>query len=79
MKILTVELDKENELIELHLDKAGAKYLRDLLNKLIEVGQQDHRHLMTDEWGGNELTSDKQNQSEGVKLLHQLKIMYWNE
>lgn len=77
MRVLTIEFDKENELAELHLNKKGAKYLRELLDKLIETDEQDHFHLMTKDWGGDELTMEKQNQSEEVDLLHQLKIMYW--
>ena len=77
MKILTIELDKKNESVELHLDKNGAEYLRDLLTRLIESDVEDHLHLMTDEWGGNELTSEKQNQFSDVDLINHLKIMYW--
>ena len=77
MKILTIELDKKNESVELHLDKNGAEYLRDLLTRLIESDAEDHLHLMTDEWGGNELTSEKQNQFSDVDLINHLKIMYW--
>lgn len=77
MKIFTVELDKEDESVALHLDKNGAEYLRDLLNRLIESDTECHLHLMTEEWGGNELTSEKQNQSAEVGLINQLKMMYW--
>jgi len=77
MKTFTVELDKKDESVELHLDKNGAEYLRDLLTRIIESDVEDHLHLMTDEWGGNELTSEKQNQSSDVDLINQLKIMYW--
>ncbi len=76
-KILTLELDQQGELIELHLNKAGAEYLKNVLVKLIENNQDEHLHLMTPDWGGNELTEEKQNKSNGVKLMHQLKLMYW--
>ena len=42
-----------------------------------ELAERGHFHLMTKDWGGEELTTEKQNQSEEIELLHQLKIMYW--
>jgi hypothetical protein len=76
-KIFTIEIDEQGELVEMHLNKEGAEYLRDILNRVIEVNSDDHLHLMTPDWGGNELTEEKQNQSDTVKLIHQLKLMYW--
>jgi hypothetical protein len=78
MKTLTIELNVEGEALELHLNKDGAEYLRDKLNVLINNDLQDHCHLMTEDWGGNELTSKKQSNSSTTKLLHSLKIIYWN-
>lgn len=79
MKIFTLEFDTESKMLELHLDKTGAQYLRDLLNHLLAKGVQEHQHLMTSDLGGEELTLDKQNQSSHSILLHHLKIMYWND
>ncbi|MCD8042185.1 MAG: immunity protein 32 [Tannerellaceae bacterium] len=76
-KVITIELDQQGETIELHLNKEGAEYLKNILNRLISNNQNDHLHLMTPDWGGNELTTDQQNLSATVKLLHQLKIVYW--
>ena len=78
-KIFTLELDQQDETIEMHLNKAGAEYLRNLLDKLISNNQKEHLHLMTPDWGGDELSNDQQNLSPDINLLHQLKIMYWNE
>ncbi len=77
MKTFTIEFNKEDEAIELHLDKAGAEYLKDLLEKLIEHDEQEHYNLMTEEWGGNELSLEKQSKSSTTKLIHHLKLMYW--
>ncbi len=76
-KIFTIEIDEQGELVEMHLNKEGAEYLRDILNRVIEVNSDDHLHLMTPDWGGNELTEEKQNKSDTVKLIHHLKLMYW--
>lgn len=78
-KVLTLELDQQGELIELHLNKAGAEYLKNVLVKLIENNQDEHLHLMTPDWGGDELSTEQQNLGEDMKLMHQLKIMYWKE
>lgn len=78
-KIFTIEFDKQDETIELHLNKVGAEYLKGVLDKLIYNNQNDHIHLMTPEWGGGELSADQQNLGDDIKLMHQLKIMYWKE
>lgn len=78
-KILTVELDQRGELIELHLNKPGAEYLKNLLVRLIEENQDEHLHLMTPNWGGDELSEAQQNSGENMKLMNHLKIMYWED
>lgn len=78
-KIFTVELDQQSETIELHLNKTGAECLKSILEKLIHYNQDEHVHLMSSDWGGNELSTIQQNLSEEIKLLHQLKITYWKE
>lgn len=78
-KIFTIELDQQGEMIELHLNKAGAEYLRNILDRLISNNKSEHLHLMTPDWGGDELSSNQQNLSANIELLHQLKIMYWDE
>ncbi len=78
-KILTLEFNKQAEFIELHFNKEGAEYLKNILTKLIENDEEEHVHLMTPDWGGNELDAKQQNTSNDFKLIHQLKIMYWKE
>ncbi len=72
-------MDKQDEIIEMHFNKVGAEYLRNILDKLISKDKKDYLHFMSSDWGGEELSSHKQNLSTDVKLLHQLKIMYWKE
>lgn len=78
-KIFTVELDQQGEAIELHINKTGAEYLKNILEMLISNNQDNHLHLMTPDWGGNELSSGQQNLDKDIKLIHQLKVMYWKE
>jgi hypothetical protein len=79
MKLLTVELDEAGDLVEMHMDKAGAIYLRDLLTDLIEADQNTSLHLMSPDWGGDELCADQQNLSDDVSLVNHLKLLYWSE
>ncbi len=76
-KVFTIEFDPKNETLEMHLNKLGAEFLIDELKALIFNNQQEHAHLMTPEWGGNELSSDKQNLSSEVELVNHLKIFFW--
>jgi len=77
--LLTLEFNPNEDVIEIHLNKVGAEYLINNLNRLIKNGENEHIHLLTPEWGGNELTTEKQNLNEETQLIHHLKIMYWNE
>ena len=78
-KIFTIELDEKEKTIELHLNQAGAEYLKNILERLISNNKSEHLHLMTPDWGGNELSSNQQNLSTDAELLHQLKVVYWKD
>lgn len=78
-KLFTFELDSEQELIELHLNREGAEYLKNILEKLILEKDNKDIHLMTPDWGGDELSSDPQNSNENIRLIHHLKLIYWKE
>ena len=76
-KILTFELDNEREVLELHLNEAGASELIEILETLKRNSLQDHEHLMTPSWAGKELTEEKQNLES--ELINHVKIMYWKD
>ena len=76
-KVFTLELDQQGEVVELHLNRIGAEYMR--IDGLIVNNQNEHLHLMTPDWGGGELSAELQNLGDNIKLIHQLKIMYWKE
>lgn len=74
--MLTFETNSENDRIEIHGDK---KDLRELAEMLLDLANSDgphHAHLMSKEWGGSELDSNKQ----GVDnlLYHHVKIFCWS-
>ncbi len=47
-KLLTIEYDSEDEILEMHLDKEGAKLLLNKIQMLLEKDENSHEHLMTD-------------------------------
>jgi hypothetical protein len=49
-KLLTIEYDSEDEILEMHLDKEGAKLLLNKIQMLLEKDENSHEHLMTDTW-----------------------------
>ncbi|MCP4485993.1 MAG: methylhydantoinase [Gammaproteobacteria bacterium] len=73
--MLTFEWDKDSEQLEIHSDAEGLKGLVEQLNKLARLEDGDHLHLMTGDWGGDELSSDKQNSN--AELIHHVKVFKW--
>lgn len=73
-RMLTFELDNNDE-IEIHANKEGLRYLIDQLNNMYLSNKNDHYHLMTPSWAGNELTEEKQN--EASTLINHVRIVFW--
>jgi hypothetical protein len=69
--ILTVELNRAKESVEIYCDKEGLELLRRRLEVLSERG--GHEHLMTPSWAGTELTEELQRA--GNTLINHLEIM----
>lgn len=74
--MLTVEIGlKENgeakEVVEVYFDKEGLDDLQARLS-LIEKGETDHIHLMSETWGLGDLSEEKQR--EGNLLAHHLRL-----
>lgn len=78
-KLFTLEYSNEKELLEVHLNGKSAKELINVLDKLIKNNESEHCHLMTEDWGGSELTSDKQNLSTDFNLINHLKLFFWKD
>ena len=75
--MLTFEPDIKNEIIEIHANKEGIDKLVGYLQSLRDEANPEHIHLMTHEWGGCELTSEKQNHDAGFKLVNHVKLIKW--
>lgn len=78
--VLTFELHKDarGDELAIHGTAAGLEALAHSLLRLVKNtrdGHFNHEHLMTEEWGGSELTSSPQsNESE---LLNHVKVYCW--
>ena len=73
--MLTFEWDNDSEKLEIHADDEGLEELIKKIKKLKSTKGNEHVHLMTEKWGGEELSSDKQNKKS--KLIHHVKIFKW--
>ena len=74
-KLFTVEVSED--LVEIHLNDEGIDFLINRLSLLKKSRNNKHEHLMTPDWGGNEITNIKQNMDDKAKLVHHLKLAYW--
>ena len=78
--MLTFEYDKKDEFLMIHGDADGLQFLQTQIKSLLnsaEKGAINHLHLMSTEWGGSELTSQKQTNDENVEVLNHVKIFCW--
>lgn len=76
--LLTFELSKEADELHVCTDIPGLENLIQELSTLLKwskEGKTEHIHLMTEEWGGHELSSNAQVGS----LVNHVKFYCWNE
>lgn len=73
--MLTFEINNGNEQLEIHGDKEGLLKLAKILTEMAEQNESEHCHLMTGDWGGAELSNDKQ----GLNniLCNHVKVFFW--
>jgi len=79
---LTFEIqgDESEKELMIHGSAEGLKRLAKSLLSLVEntkEGEFDHDHLMTEEWGGCELTSEKK--SKDSELINHVKVYCWKD
>ena len=77
-KLLSFILD-DGEIIDILVNKEGAEFLIDKLQRRIDCGKTEHDHLFTPEWGGEELTSNNLNLDEKSKLINLVNIRYFDD
>ncbi len=78
--MLTVEKDKEAEQIFIHGSPEGLRRLASRLEAIAaetEKSGSSHDHFMTEEWGGNELSSEVQGGKESHSLINHLIVYGW--
>jgi len=78
--LLTFELHEDDKAKEvaIHGTPEGLQSLAQALLKLVKntkEGHFNHDHLMSEKWGGSELTSEPQ--SEESELLNHVKVYCW--
>ena len=76
--LLTFELYKDTEKIFVHGDPAGLEYFANALLKTVAQAKKweiFHNNFFTEEWGGNELSSEKQGEED--KLINPIKVFFW--
>jgi Immunity protein 32 len=73
--LLTFEWDSKNDILEIHGNDKGLEKLKNMLDLLLNKTSDDHIHLMTKNWGGNELSDDKQCVEN--ELINHVKLFKW--
>ncbi len=73
-KQITFELSRDGDCIEIHSNPKGLIYLSDIFTKAASKGA-DHTHLMTENFGGNELSTEKSGADN--RLINYVKIFCW--
>ena len=75
--LLTFEWDYKNEILEIHGNQKGLEKLKTLIDSLLAKTSNDHSHLMTESWGGDELSDDKRCLDN--EIINHVKIFKWVE
>lgn len=75
-RLLSFELSHDKNEIEIHANDAGLSFLLEALNQLAANPSDEHIHLMTPKWGGNELSDDLQNTDNTV--INHARIFLWS-
>jgi hypothetical protein len=75
-RLIRFEYDAGDDKVEIHLNENGIVALIEQLEYLRKQKKSDHLHLMTEAWGGDELTGGEV--QEGFKLINHVKIYRWD-
>jgi hypothetical protein len=75
--VLTFESNVDNDRLEIHGDKEGLLKLAEILTEMAEKNFSEHRHLMTQDWGGSELNNDKQGLNNN--FYNHVKLFFWKK
>jgi hypothetical protein len=75
-KLLTFEWNEKQEILEIHGTADGLKSLVEIINKLIASRENEHEHMMSVQWGGQELSNDPMNPEN--RIINHVKINKWD-
>lgn len=78
--MVSFELSPAKDEVFIHGSAADLRALAASIDRLahsLEKGTQDHVHLMTEEWGGRELSGELQALAPGWTIINHVKIMGW--
>ena len=76
-RLLTFEMSPDGELLEIHANSKGLESLIKILTAVLERNMGDHTHLMIPDWGGTELSNEKQ--GSGNVLIPHVKVYRWHD
>ena len=74
--LLSFEWDEEGEKLEIHTNHGGLRQLMASIMELYCMESPDHLHLMTEDWGGDELSAEVQGCNSHI--VHHVKIFKWD-
>ena len=77
-RLLTFELSTDGQELHVHANAEGVRTLIKALDRLrsqVEAGKQAHDHLMTEAWGGTELSAVRH--SADARLVNKVDIHVW--
>jgi hypothetical protein len=78
--MLTVEIDTKAQQVFVHGNPKGLRYLAMRLEAIASTAEAEghsHDHLMTDAWGGKELSGEQQGAPESATLINHLIVYGW--
>jgi hypothetical protein len=79
---LSVVVEKTGDVVHVHADKAGLDHLSRAIETLrasLERGECDHVHLMSNSWGGFDLTETRLDSESSASQVHHLEILAWTQ
>lgn len=81
-RLLAFVVSEEHNVVHVHVDKEGIDILMrslELIKRELEKGEQAHDHLMSEEWGGWELSISDETGREKGRPVHQVNIYGWTD
>ncbi|MHB8168989.1 MAG: Imm32 family immunity protein [Thermoleophilia bacterium] len=74
---ITFEISSDCDQLHVHGDPEGLRRLAAILERLAAGSESEHEHLMTEDWGRGELSSELQGGQQGDRLVKEVTIHCW--